>query len=156
MINLNYSEEYNKVNAKISELYDEIEVLRNKKRELQCDAIDLKGKFLAIKDSVYDDTPSTYAYCYDCFYTTDNNGEKAWCLNCISFRGHITDYLDMSYMKYDQMEQIYVSNSNMHPVEEDIKRFEIITKEEYMEKFNNLIDTVKKEHISIDFDSLIK
>lgn len=155
MINLNYSEEYNKVNAKISELYDEIEVLRNKKRELQCDAIDLKGKFLAIKDSVYDDEPSTYAYCYDSFYTTDDNGEKAWCLNCVSFSGCISDYMDMCYMKYDQLEQIYISNSDLTPVEEDIKRFEIITKDEYINKFTELIDKVKKEQLSINFDSLI-
>lgn len=155
-IEVKENQEYEDISNKIDDLYKEIDKLRAEQHKVSADLINLKGKFLAIKDSVYGDTYSKYAYCYDCWYTSDMNNYPAWCLNCVCFSGHITDYLDDSYMKYDQLEQIYLYNTVDNPVQRDIKRFTIITKEEYMSKFNELIDQVKEEHNKLNFEKLIE
>lgn len=155
-INIEENEEYKSICKKIDELYDEIFVLKEKKHEVSNNLINLKGKYLAIKNSIYDDEPSTYAYCYYMWYSSDMSGNKCWILNCVAFSGHITDYLDNSYMRYDQLEQIYLYNTDTSPVQQDIKRFSIISKEEYMSKFNEIIDIVKEEHNKLNFENLLK
>lgn len=155
------NKEYEAKIAKLREekdaLWDKYQEKADEIRDLQVAQLDMNFKFYKVKTFSSDDTYSQYIFVTSSFLGTDKyDRSPAYILNCFAFSGHVTDYMDMTYMRWDQLEQIYIKCENSRDLEDELSRFVEITKEEYNEAFNKLVQEVIKEHNSFDFKEYIK
>lgn len=155
------TEEYNKhkeeLIAKRDALYDEYIAISDEIRDLELGKLaDMNHKFYKVKDSSYDDDYQTYLFVKDSFLSTDLSGDKALILNCISFRGCISAYMDSTYMRWDQHDQIYIKCEREDVFEARMKCFKEITEEEFNKEFNALMQSVIEEQNSFKFNKFIE
>ena len=141
---MNKIEEYNKIVSNYKPLLEktwkEYQNILKQERDSLMEMLEFNGNF--IKFGGEDEAPK-YMFVETSFQHKTLSGEHTLVLRGQGFTGIVTEYADMTYMKWDQFFEhtIYIDS-----LERDIKEIKIITKEEYDEAFENLLMEIKQEH----------
>ena len=102
-----------------------------------------EGKFLKIKHSLYDDC-NKYMFCDSVKKTTNIHEEPIINIHGWGFEFEITEYCDETYAHWSEWMD---EDVRLYDITTEVKRFEIISKEEFQELFNEMILKLKNKFI---------
>lgn len=120
---------YNKIRKRIANKYKEI--------------FNFEGKYLKIKDPICVDI-CTYMYCESVRKSQNINNEDIINLHGYGFEYEITDYADDTFVNWTEwMERDFKT----YNVINEIKRIEVITKNDFNNEFHKMIASISKKHI---------
>lgn len=122
--------------------YDKlIQKINNSYKEL----FPFEGKFIKIKHCIYDDC-NKFMYCSSVQKTTNINGEDIIKIHGWGFEFELEEYCDETYVHWNEWmdEDIRIYN-----IKTEIKRFEIITKDDFNQTFNEMISKLQNKFINI-------
>lgn len=133
----------NRINERLQEVENEINSTRDKlwdlyekRKELQTKAIDLKGKY--VKYSIFEDDNKTYLYVTGTFKHDDELYVRGY-----GFRYDFSEYSDSNYTEFDAMMDIVLKyDTHTKSITDELKRFEVITKEEYVRALRDMCDNL--------------
>jgi hypothetical protein len=134
-------ESFEEINRKYKPLIDNAwgkyrEIADAKQKEIE-ELFDYKGKFICVDD---DD----YLYVEEQFpHKKISNGEPVIVLRGQGFKYLITSYHDSTYATWDQFHEYDIE---INSAERNISKIKIITKEEYLNKFEKMLEDIKKKH----------
>lgn len=113
-----------------------IKAIDKEKKELS-NIFNMEGKFICVDNE-------KYLYVNEQFnHKNISDGEPIIVLRGQGFRYLITAYNDATYMDWDQ----YFSHEfKVKDIEREITKIKEITKEEYNNAFDNMMEQIKKEH----------
>jgi hypothetical protein len=122
---------YNKIRERVANKYKEI--------------FNFEGKYLKIKHSICDDI-YTYMYCERVRKSQNINNENIISLYGYGFEYEITDYEDDTFVHWTEwMERDFKT----YDVINELKRIEVITKNDFNNEFHKMIASISKKHIDI-------
>lgn len=120
---------YTKIRERIANKYKEI--------------FNFEGQYLKIKHSVYDDA-HTYMYCERVRKSQNINNEDVINLHGYGFEYEITNYDDDTFVHWTEwMERDFKT----YDVINELKRIEVITKNDFNNEFHKMIASMTKKHI---------
>lgn len=119
---------YNKIRERIANKYKEI--------------FNFEGQYLKIKHSIYDDA-HTYMYCERVRKSQNINNEDVINLHGYGFEYEITQYEDDTFVHWTEwMERDFKT----YDVINELKRIEVITKNDFNNEFHKMIASMTKKH----------
>ena len=133
-------ERFDEINRKYKPLIDNAwgkyrEIADAKQKEIE-ELFDYKEKFICVEDN--------YLYVEEQFpHRKFSNGEPAIVLRGQGFKYAITPYKDSTYATWDQFHEYDI---DVNSAERNISKIKVITKEEYLNKFEKMLEDIKKEH----------
>ena len=120
---------YNKIREKVANKYKEI--------------FNFEGQYLKIKHSIYDDA-HTYMYCERVRKSQNINNEDVINLHGYGFEYEITQYEDDTFVHWTEwMERDFKT----YDVINELKRIEVISKNDFNNEFHKMIASMNKKHI---------
>lgn len=133
-------ERFEEINRKYKPLIDNAwgkyrEIADAKQKEIE-ELFDYKGKFICVDDD--------YLYVEEQFpHKKISSGEPVIVLRGQGFKYLITPYTDSTYAKWDQFHEY---DLEINSAERNISKIKIISKEEYLNKFEKMLEDIKIEH----------
>lgn len=138
--------EIEKLEKRRHKLYDEIDSINDKIRELELSDVnlqDLKGKYIQYTE----DGITNVMFVEDIMRerTRYQNFDAAWILRGIGFSGEFTGYGDATWFGWDYWHELCIYG-NVKEFKEKVEKIEILTKEEYQTEFDKFMNNVKLYH----------
>lgn len=123
---------YRKMKAEVSDGFVEI--------------FDFKDKFIKKLD-LFDDGDYTYMYCTDVWKSKDFNGNVVLRLRGNGFFWNVSPYSDSTYNRWAEWFDIEIKlDQSFSDLEKELKRFTVITADEFDAAFNKMISEMSKRH----------
>lgn len=107
--------------------------LKQKRRDLIAKNINLVGKYVSW--SLFGDGSRKYLYVTETF----KNGNEI-IVRGVGFTYNYSKYMDDSYAQFDAMMDITIPNNDPEEVESNLEYFEEITKQEYLDKLEEMVN----------------
>lgn len=138
-------ENFNKLiderNARVKEIHEQINHI-NKEYELKTEQfLDFKGKYIKIKEeNSYD-----YIYVNESFRYKDMNDRVQFLLRGVGFSFNLSNYIDACWANFDAMNEHDIPIHNIDSAVLDLKTITIISKEEFISAFENMLNKTKQK-----------
>ena len=118
---------------------------RNKVNEGYLEIFDFKNKFIKVKDIFCENY--TYMFCESVWRSTDLSQEPILRFRGYGFYWEISPYEDSTYGRWAEWLDIEIRLLN-NDLEKELKRFEVITSDEFNNAYNQMVEEMTKRHKS--------
>ena len=148
--NLTLSEKFEKLKKLQKTLDSEYEKaitkFREKRNEINQGYIEIfnfEKKFIKIKDII--DEHYTYMYCDYIWKSSDLNNDPILTFRGYGFYWEVSPYEDFTFSRWADWLDIEIRLVN-NDLQKELKRFEVITPDEFNEAYNQMIKEMNKHH----------
>lgn len=153
MEDLTLKEKIEKLQRTQNRLDKEYEKAIKKYRKMKAEVSDgfveifnFKDKFIKQLD-IFDDGDYTYMYCTDVWKSKDFNGNIVLRLRGNGFFWNVSPYSDSTYNRWAEWLDIEIRlDQSSSDLEKELKRFTVITAEEFDDAFNKMLSDMSKRH----------